>query len=165
MQPDCQLRAFNAEVTDSFTIALSPCSHSCPLTLVPSFGNDREGCCGWCISLSFHDTSSPRTWRSSTISPNSFEPSLAILGRFTPRPGPLGLIVEMGRGTQILWPHSKYYETWNLYFPIFLSSFFFFHLLSLPLYFTNQIKLYISFKFFFSFSPPFCQNILTQILK
>ena len=30
MQSDCQLRAFNAEVTGFFTIALSPCSHSCP---------------------------------------------------------------------------------------------------------------------------------------
>ena len=30
MRPDCQLRAFNAEVTGSSTIALSPCSHSCP---------------------------------------------------------------------------------------------------------------------------------------
>ena len=30
MQSDYQLRAFNAEVTGFFTIALSPCSHSCP---------------------------------------------------------------------------------------------------------------------------------------
>ena len=96
MRPDCQLRAFNAEVTGSFTIALSPCSHSCPPTLVPSFGNDGESCCGWCIALSFHGTS-----MSSAISPNSFGPSLAILGRFPPRPGPLGW------GTQILWPHNN----------------------------------------------------------
>ena len=61
MRPDCQLRAFNAEVIGSFTIALSPCSHSCPSTLVSSFGNDEEGCCGWCIAFSFHGTSSPRT--------------------------------------------------------------------------------------------------------
>ena len=88
MRPDCQLRAFNTEVTDSFTIALSPCSHSCPPTLVPSFENDGEGCCGWCIALSFHDTSSPRTWRSLAISPNSFGPSLVILERFPPRLGP-----------------------------------------------------------------------------
>ena len=107
MQPDCQLRAFNAEVTCSFTIVLSPCSHSCPPTLVPSFRNDGEGCSGWCIVLSFHGTSSLRTWRSSVISPNSFRPSLVILGRFPPRPGPLGLIFEMGRGTQILWPHNS----------------------------------------------------------
>ena len=46
MRPDCQLRAFNTEVTGSSTIALSPCSHSCPSTLVPSFGDDREGCSG-----------------------------------------------------------------------------------------------------------------------
>ena len=107
MWPDCQLRAYNAEVTGSFTIALSPCSYSCPPTLVPSFRNDGEGCSGWCISLSFHDTSSSRTWRSSAISPNSFGPSLVILRRFPPRPGLLDLIFEMGRGTQVLWPHNS----------------------------------------------------------
>ena len=57
MRLDCQLRAFNAEVTGSSTIALSPCSHSCSFTLVPSFGDDREGCGGWCIVLSSQDTS------------------------------------------------------------------------------------------------------------
>ena len=61
MRPDCQLRAFNAEVTGSSTIAFSPCSHSCPPTLVPSFGDDGEGCSGWRIALSSQDTSSPRT--------------------------------------------------------------------------------------------------------
>ena len=75
--------------------------------LVPSFGNDGEGCGGWCIALSFHGNSLPRTWRSSAISPNSFGPSLVILGRFPPRPRPLGLIFEMGRGAQILWPHNS----------------------------------------------------------
>ena len=74
--------------------------------LVPSFGNDGEGCGGWCIAFSFHGTSLPRTWQSLTISPNSFGPSLVILRRFPPRPGPLGLIFEMGQGTQILWPHT-----------------------------------------------------------
>ena len=57
MRPDCQLRAFNAEVTSSSTIAFSPCSHSYPSTLVPSFGDDREGCGGWRIVLSSQDTS------------------------------------------------------------------------------------------------------------
>ena len=61
MQLDCQLRAFNVEVTGSFTITLSPCSHSCPPTLVPSFGDDREGYGGWRIALSSQDTSLPRT--------------------------------------------------------------------------------------------------------
>ena len=107
MQPDCQLWAFNAEVTGSFTIALSPCSYSYPPTLVPSFGNDGEGCGGWCIALPFHDTSSSRTWQSSAISPNSIGPFLVILRRFLPRPGLLGLIFEMGQGTQVLWPHNS----------------------------------------------------------
>ena len=57
MRPDCQLRAFNTEVTGSCTIALSPCSHSCPSTLVSSFGDDGEGCDRWSIVLSSHDTS------------------------------------------------------------------------------------------------------------
>ena len=38
MQPDYQLRAFNAEVTTSSIIAPLPCPHSCPPMLVPSFG-------------------------------------------------------------------------------------------------------------------------------
>ena len=57
MQPDCQLQAFNAEVAGSCTIALSPCSYSCPSTLVHSFGDDEEGCGGWHIVLSSLDTS------------------------------------------------------------------------------------------------------------
>ena len=52
MRPNCQLRAFNAEVTGSPTIVLSPCSHSCPPTLVPLFGDDGEGCDGWRTALS-----------------------------------------------------------------------------------------------------------------
>ena len=38
MRPDCQLRAFNAEVTVSPRIASPPCSHSCPTVLVLLFG-------------------------------------------------------------------------------------------------------------------------------
>ena len=88
MQPDCLLRAFNAEVTGSSTIVLSPCSHSCPPTLVPLFRDDGEGCGGWRIALSSQDTSLLRTWRSSVISPSRFGPSLVILGRFPLRLGP-----------------------------------------------------------------------------
>ena len=57
MRPDYQLQAFNAEMTGSCTIALSPCSHNCPSTLVPSFGDDGEGCDGWRIVLPSQDTS------------------------------------------------------------------------------------------------------------
>ena len=88
IRPDCQLRAFNAEVTGSSTIALSPCSHSCRPTLVPSFGDDGEGCGGWRIAFSSQDTNLPRTWRSSVISPSSFGSSSVILGRSPPRLGP-----------------------------------------------------------------------------
>ena len=42
MRPDCQLRAFNAEVTDSSIIAPPPCPHSCPPMLVLSFGMTRR---------------------------------------------------------------------------------------------------------------------------
>ena len=38
MRPDCQLQAFNAEVTDFSIIAPPPCPHSCPPMLVLSFG-------------------------------------------------------------------------------------------------------------------------------
>ena len=88
MWPDCQLRTFNAEVTALFTVALSPCSHSCLPTLVPLFGDHREGCGGWCVALSSQDTSSPRTWRSSAISPSGLGPSLVVLRRFPPQLSP-----------------------------------------------------------------------------
>ena len=88
MQSDYQLRAFNAEVTGSFPAAFSPCSHSCLPTLVPSFGDHGEGCGGWCVALSSQDTSSPRTWRFSTISPSVLRPSLVVLGRFPSQLGP-----------------------------------------------------------------------------
>ena len=88
MRPNCQLRAFNAEVTSSFTIALSPCSYSYLPTLVPLFGDDGEGCGGWRTVLSSQGTSTPRTWCSSAISLSSFGPFLVILGRFPPRLGP-----------------------------------------------------------------------------
>ena len=61
MWPDCQLRAFNAEVTGSPTMVLLPCSYSCPPTLVPLFGDDGEGCGGWRTALSSQGTNSPRT--------------------------------------------------------------------------------------------------------
>ena len=42
MRPDYQLRAFNAEVTDSPRIAPPPCSHSYPIVLVLLFGMIRR---------------------------------------------------------------------------------------------------------------------------
>ena len=88
MRSDCQLWTFNTEVTSSPTMVHSPCSHSCPPTLVPSFGDDGEGYGGWRTILSSQGTSSPRTWCFLAISPSSFGPSLAILGRFSSRLGP-----------------------------------------------------------------------------
>ena len=88
MWPDCQLRAFNAEITGSCTIALSPCFHSCPSTLVPSFGGWREWLRWIAYCPFFSGQELPRTRRSSTISPSSCGPSLVILGRFPPRLGP-----------------------------------------------------------------------------
>ena len=38
MRPDCQLRAFNAEVTTSTRIAFLPCSYGWPIGLEISFG-------------------------------------------------------------------------------------------------------------------------------
>ena len=88
MRPDCQLWGFNAKVIGSPTMVLLPCSHSCPPTLVPLYGDDGEGCGGWRTALSSQGTSSPRTWCSSAISPSSFRSSLVIFGCFPPRLGP-----------------------------------------------------------------------------
>ena len=57
MRPDSQLWAFSAKVTGSSTLILSPCSYSCPSTLVPSFRDDGEGCGGCRIVLSSQETS------------------------------------------------------------------------------------------------------------
>ena len=113
MRPDCQLWGFNAKVIGSPTMVLLPCSHSCPPMLVPLFGDDGEGCGGWRTALSFQGTSLPTTWCSSVISPSSFRSSLFILGHFSSSAGPLGLLSEMGRGTQVLWPHQHLYSLWS----------------------------------------------------
>ena len=42
MQPDCQLRAFNAEVTASPRIAPPPRPHNCPIVLILLFGTTRR---------------------------------------------------------------------------------------------------------------------------
>ena len=94
MRPDYQLRAFNAEVTNSSIIVLPPCPHSCPPTLVLSFAATGRAALDGVLLFPFHDTSSPRIGRPSAMSPSSFGPSLVILGRFPPRPGPLGLILK-----------------------------------------------------------------------
>ena len=41
MRLDCQLRAFNAEITASPKIAPTPRPHSCPTVLVLLFGTTR----------------------------------------------------------------------------------------------------------------------------
>ena len=88
MRPDCQLRAFNAEVTGSCTIALSPCFRSCLSTLVPLFGG-WQGWLRWIAYCPFFSGQElPRTRRSSAISPSSCGPSLVIFGRFPPRLSP-----------------------------------------------------------------------------
>ena len=107
MRPDCQLRAFNAEVIDSPIIVLPPCPHSCPSMLVLSFATTGRAALDGVLLFPFYDTGSPRIG-SSAMPPSSFGPSLVILGRFPPQPGPLGLIyIKMGQGTQILWPHNS----------------------------------------------------------
>ena len=111
MRLDCQLRAFNAEMISPFTIALLPCSHSCPPTLVPSFGDDGEGCGGWRIALSSQEISSPRTWRSLVISPSSFGPSLVILGRFPPRLGPWAYYSKWAGAPKSFGPTIIYLKT------------------------------------------------------
>ena len=123
LRPDCQLRAFNAEVTDSSIMALSSCSHSCPSTLVPSFGDDGEGCGGWRIVPSSQDTNCqghdvPRRFLLVAL-------GLSHPWTFSSSAGLLGLLFEMGRGTQILWPHNCYCKEKNknfLLFNVFVES-------------------------------------------
>ena len=116
MQPDCQLRAFNAEVTGSCTIALSPCFHSCPFTLVPSFGGWR----GWLRWIAycpfFSGQELPRTCHSSAISPSSCRPSLVIIGRFPPRLGPRAYYSEWAGAPRSFGPTiaPQNLAVWNL---------------------------------------------------
>ena len=51
MRPDCQLRAFNAEVTASPRIAPPPCSNGWPIGLGTSFGM-LEGTASGDVALS-----------------------------------------------------------------------------------------------------------------
>ena len=51
MRPDCQLRAFNAEVTASPRIAFLPCSYGWPIGLRTSFGM-LEGTASGNVALS-----------------------------------------------------------------------------------------------------------------
>ena len=89
MWPDCQLWAFNAEVTNFSKIVLPPCPHSYPPMLVLSFATTGRAALDGVPLFPFHDTGLPRTGRSSAMPPSNFGPSLVILGRFRPRPGPL----------------------------------------------------------------------------
>ena len=136
MRPDYQLRAFNAEVTGSFTVALSPCSHSCPPTLVPLFGDDGEGCGGWHVALSSHNTSSPRTWRSSTISPSGFGPSLVILERFPPRLGPCAYYSKWARAPRSFGPTNTNYMNFSFWCLACIDA--------LHIFTTSQISLLLS---------------------
>ena len=115
MRSDCQLRAFNAEMTGSPTMVLSPCFHSYPPKLVPLFGDDGEGCGGWRTALSSLGTSSPRT-----ISPSSFGPSLVILGRFPPRLGPWAYYSKWAEVPKSFGPTNTFTPFVN--FSLFLMS-------------------------------------------
>ena len=119
MRPDCQLRAFNVEVTGSPTMVLSPCSHSCRPTLVPLFGDDGEGCGGWRTALSSQGTSTPRTWCSSAISPSNFGPSLVILGHVPPRLGPWAYHSKWAGVPRSFGPTSVYFKNLTIEFYIF----------------------------------------------
>ena len=139
MRPDCPLWAFNAEVTGSPTMVLLPCSHSCPPTLVPLFGDNGEGCGGWRTALSSQRTNSPRTWWSSAISPSSFRSSLVILRRFPHWLGP--------------W---AYYSKWagvpRSFGPIILFNF----LLKISLIWWD--KFIVNFKYIFINETNFIKN-------
>ena len=139
MRPDYQLRAFNAEVTGSPTMVLLSCSHSCPPTLVPLFGDNGEDCDGWRTALSSQRTSSPRTWWSSAISPSSFRSSLVILRRFPHRLGPWAY-------------YSKWARVPRSFGPIILFNF----LLKISLIWWD--KFIVNFKYIFINETNFIKN-------
>ena len=140
MQPDCQLRAFNAEVTGSPIMVLSPYSHSCPPTLVPLFGDDGKGCGGWRTVLSSQGTSSSRTWCSSVISPSSFGPSLVILGCFSPRLGPWAYHLKWAEAPRSFGPTNGY----------FVSPLFCWYFLNIKYMLICILKIF----FYWGFGPP-----------
>ena len=105
MRPDCQLRAFNAEVTASPRIAPPPCSNGWPIGLGTSFGM-LEGTASGDVALSLslilvcREQGRPRQYILTVwvpfIRPQVFLP---------PRHGPWAWY-EMSRSPQILWPHT-----------------------------------------------------------
>ena len=106
MRPDCQLRAFNAEVTASPRIAPPPCSYGWPIGLGTSFGM-LEGTASGDMALSLslilvcRGQGRPRQYILAVwvpfVRPRVFLP---------PRHGPWAWY-EMGRSPQILWPHNS----------------------------------------------------------
>ena len=109
MRPDCQLRAFNAEVTASPRIAPSPRPHSWPTVLVLLFGTPRrtvfEGMpLSPSVALVCRGQDCPRrclpvAW-TFLVHPRMF---------LLPRRGPWAWY-EVGRGCQILRPHNCNYR-------------------------------------------------------
>ena len=64
MRPDCQLLAFNAEVTASPRIVFLPCSYGWPIGLGTSFGMLEGTASGNVAIFPFRDFGLPRTWSS-----------------------------------------------------------------------------------------------------
>ena len=71
MRPDCQLRAFNAEVTASFRIAPPPCPYSCPTVLVLLFRTIGRAVFEGVLLSPFSDLGWPRIGWSSVLPPSS----------------------------------------------------------------------------------------------
>ena len=105
MRPDCQLRAFNAEVIASPEITPPPYPHSWPTVLVYLFGKPERAVCED-VPLSPSVTLVGRGQDCPRRCPPVAWTFLTHPRTFLPRRGPWAWY-EMGRGCWILRPHSK----------------------------------------------------------
>ena len=106
MRPDCQLRAFNAEVTASPRIAPPTCPHSCPTVLVLLFGTTGGAVFGSVLlspSMTLVGQGQDGPWR---WLPAAWafltHPWIFLLSRRGP-----WAWYEMGRACQIFRPHNS----------------------------------------------------------
>ena len=106
MRPDCQLRAFNAEVTTSLRIAHPPCPHSCPLCW--SFCLGRLG--GLSLRVCYFPLQWPWLAEDKIVLGDAFQqlgPSLLILWCFFFLGVGLELDMKWAGLCQILQPHNS----------------------------------------------------------
>ena len=107
MRPDWQLRAFNAEVTDSSIIVLPPCPHSCPPMLVLSFAMTGRAALDGVLLFPFHDTNLSRTGTALGDVSQQLWAFFSHPRTFSSSAWAFGPDIKMGRGIQIPWLHNS----------------------------------------------------------